>query len=221
MRRTKPLPHPPLRPPIETSRGLRKALTMDELHLLLQAATRSSLRDHALVATMYDAALRSGEPGLLRISYMERLAEKQLWVFRQKGSESGYVALHPATVEVLSAWIDELYPGTRKPPRRHIFPGYQRRGLSRDRVLRIVKSLCSEAGLPAEVSYAHVLRNSRAQHMFEAAGEDPTVDGYRVLKAVQKLLGHRSLMTTMNYYRSLTGVELELLERVTDEALGG
>ena len=209
---------PPLVPPAPPKRR-RKFFHMEEWRSLLDAARDSSVRDTALLKIMYFAGLRASEPGLIRMSYAEKIHEGQLFVWRGKGSRSEWIDLDEATQDALLDWVED------RKPKEFLFPAGRRhkgplKGISRGNVWSIVKRLARDAGVAEEIAMPHAIKHSRVQHVLEAAENTPDMSPQKVLLAVAQIVGHQSAMTTIQHYAAATSTQKELLERVTREALG-
>ena len=210
---------PPLVPPAPPKRR-RKFFHMEEWRALLEAAKDSSVRDTALLKIMYFAGLRASEPGLLRMSYAEKLEEGQLFVWRGKGSRSEWIDLEKATQDALLDWVEDWKP------KEFLFPAGRRhkgplKGISRGNVWSIVKRLARDAGVAEEIAMPHAIKHSRVQHVLEAAENTPDMSPQKVLLAVAQIVGHQSAMTTIQHYAAATAGATGLMEKVTKEALNG
>lgn len=165
------------RPRIENSP--RFGLTVDDARRLLEAASARSVAAHALVWLMAGAGLRVSEAVGARI---EDLAGAVLSV-RVKG---GTVQNKPLSAPVLAAV--EAAAGDRESGPIVTNPDGHR--LSRRGALRVIDELASEVGVDCS---PHVLRHTAATLALEAGAP---------LQDVSRLLGHRSLETTLKYVRN-------------------
>ena len=82
-------------------------LTLEQWRLFTYALRNSSLRDRALLAILYDCALRRSELGLLRIGHISN--EHGIYVARKKKSRSGWYDIQKATRALLSEWLKEHF----------------------------------------------------------------------------------------------------------------
>ena len=199
---------------------------MEEWRAVLEAArAQPSAREEGLLMLLYELGLRASEPGRLRLSYCRKLHEGELYVWRGKGSRTGWEDLSTHTTDALYAWIKERYPEPNKrKPGDFLFPARRRHkgkvmGLSRWKMWRIVKDLGEQAGIPEQVAHPHAIKHSRVQHLLEAADAEPELSSEKVLLAAADVVGHKSAQTTLKHYSAKTAAEKDLLEKVTKKAL--
>ncbi|HVO57606.1 MAG TPA: tyrosine recombinase XerC [Dongiaceae bacterium] len=165
-----------------------KAGPSDEQGLLLK-------RDRALLEMLYAAGLRVSELTGLNLADMDR-KERMLRV-RGKGNKERIVPYGGKAQEALEAYwpVREqllLQTGRRRRSAAHseaVFLNYSGRRLTQRSVGRIVKKYVRLANINWDL-HPHSLRHAFATHLL-ADGAD--------LRAIQELLGHRSLSTTQKY----------------------
>jgi len=154
-------------------------------------------RDRALLELLYAAGLRVSELTGLNLADMDR-REKMLRV-RGKGNKERIVPYGGKAQEALEAYwpvreqlLLQAGPGTGRGGPAHaeaIFLNYAGRRLTQRSVGRIVKKYVRLANMNWDL-HPHSLRHAFATHLL-ADGAD--------LRAIQALLGHRSLSTTQKY----------------------
>jgi integrase/recombinase XerC len=176
-------------PRAERSRSAKRGMSDDE-GLLLK-------RDRALLELLYAAGLRVSELTGLNLADMDR-QEKMLRVLG-KGSKERIVPYGGKAQEALEAYwpvreqlLLQSGPGSRRRGPAHseaIFLNYAGRRLTQRSVGRIVKKYVRLANTNWDL-HPHSLRHAFATHLL-ADGAD--------LRAIQELLGHRSLSTTQKY----------------------
>ena len=94
--------------------------------------------------------------------------------------------MHDAAIHALNKWLDARGDIESK----YVFPSHSKTGhITRDGFFKILKTLCSEAGIEKNVS-PHTLRHSYATHLLEAG-----VD----IRLIQEMLGHEDIATTQIY----------------------
>lgn len=207
---------PPETPPVVR----RRFLTVREWKRLLKVAVRAGSRADALVRILYEAGLRREEIGKLRVSYAEKLPK--LYVWRGKGSRSGWVTLSKQAAAALRAWRAELwdrYPVrcAQEKAQMPLFPGRQAgRGLTGRAVYKIFAALAAAAQLPAEVSHPHVLKHSRVQHLLDFAMANK-VNPWEMIETVAQIVGHKSAKTTVENYVSRFGKASRFAQQVTQK----
>jgi site-specific recombinase XerD len=172
----------------KTRLTLPKVFTVDEMARLLAAAPPGDpfpLRRQALLELLYGAGLRIGEAHRLDVGDVD-FAAREVRV-QGKGGRERLVPFGRPAAAALARYLE----GERArlgPPRGALFLGRRGERLTIRSLRRIVAQACAAAGLPYRAP--HVLRHSFATHL---------LDGGADLRAVQELLGHRSLQATQIY----------------------
>jgi integrase/recombinase XerD len=160
-----------------------------------------TLRDRAILETLYGTGLRVGELVHLR---PEDVEDRVLRVVRGKGSKSRYVPLTRTAARAIERYL-EARPVllSRHPASPWLFAG-ERRGLRlhRAQVERIVRRWVQLAGVKKNAS-CHTFRHSIATHLLRAGAD---------IRQIQALLGHSDLGTTERY----THVAITDLRRVVE-----
>ncbi len=214
-----------LLPPVKLGKRLPKVLEVDEaLHLCSQELnkqnkpqgsategsrareTYASIRNQALVMTLYGCGLRISEVMSLDWSSLERdTAGASYFRVKGKGNKERLVPIPEALLSLYKALKNTTHPNMKGAVEHAaIFLGIRGARLSTRGARAIVKKLGEHAGLDSHV-YPHKLRHSYATHLLES-----NVD----LRSIQALLGHASLRTTQQY----THVNLAQLMKVYDSA---
>jgi integrase/recombinase XerD len=144
-----------------------------------------NIKHKAIVSTIYSAGLRLQEAVNLRV---EDIDSKRLLlrVHQGKGRKDRYVMLSPILLKLLRKYYRNTYPK----PITYLFTGSNHPNHIHPRhVQRIVQEARYKAGIKKQVT-PHTLRHSFATHLLE--------DGVNI-RIIQRLLGHRSLITTALY----------------------
>lgn len=195
-------------------RRLPTALTVDEVHRLLQAAsvgdTPAALRDRALLEVLYGCGARVGEAIALDLDDLElgRAEDGTGGVVRLfgKGRKERIVPMGRYARGALDAWLvrgrpDLVRTGRGTPA---VFVNARGGRLSRQSAWTAIKTAAERSGLGSTVS-PHTLRHSFATHL---------LDGGADVRVVQELLGHASVTTTQIY----THVSTQRLREVYAQA---
>jgi integrase/recombinase XerC len=179
-----------------------KFLTPSEAGALLdqKAQTPSDLRDMAILELAYSSGLRVAE--LVALDIRDANLKASLVMVRSgKGGKDRLVPMGQPAVKALKAWLkarpafmaeaalkDPNDPLTH--PGEALFLGKKLGQRLCDReVRRILASKLASAGLDTQYG-PHSLRHSFATHLLSAGAD---------LRAIQEMLGHRSLGTTQRY----------------------
>ncbi len=176
------------------ARGLPKALTVEDVTRLLEAASDTTdlgLRDRALLEFMYATGVRVSEATGLDLSGLD--LESATAVVTGKGSKERLVPVGRWAVKAIRAYLPSrrsLIGGRRDPGA--VFVNARGGRLSRQGVFAVVKKAARTAGLAESDVSPHVLRHSAATHMVEGGAD---------LRTVQEMLGHASITTTQIYTR--------------------
>jgi integrase/recombinase XerD len=186
-----------LRPP-KTPRRLPKALTIDQVVALLDAAgpppgeARETdivgLRDRALLELLYATGARVSEVVQLDV---DDLAHGELLRVRGKGSKERIVPVGSYARAAVDAYLARARPqlATRGRATPRLFLGVRGAPLSRQSAWLVIGAAAERAGLTAHVS-PHTLRHSFATHLLQGGAD---------VRVVQELLGHASVATTQIY----------------------
>ena len=190
--------------------GIPKALTEDEVDALLGAVvgdTARSLRDRAIVETLYATGVRISE--LVGLDRRDLDLDDGLVRVLGKGSKERIVPVGRSARDALTAYLTAgrpqlARPGTARSDAEAVVLNVRGGRLSRQSCWKIVRTAGERAGLGGRLS-PHVLRHSCATHMLERGAD---------IRVVQELLGHASLSTTQVY----TKVSPERLRAVYEAA---
>ena len=177
------------------ARKLPQVLSSEEVARLLEAVRDPRYRVAMMVA--YAAGLRLSEILALRVEDID--SQRMVIRVRQgKGAKDRYTLLSPVLLEALREYWRVYRPETVLFPSRHLGGTVP---ISATSLQRACTQAARDAGLRAGIG-PHTLRHSFATHLLE--------NGTSV-RVIQRLLGHRSLVTTALY----THVSAEALRETT------
>lgn len=181
-RRTLGRPWPVLElPRIKTDKRLPVVLSREEVWSVLDRVRSPQARMSLIL--MYTCGLRVSEAVHLRIQDIDS-QRMVVWVRNGKGDKDRSVPLPQQTLAQLRAYWVKYRPAT------YLFPAKTgQTTIRRDGVRRCLKAALWETTVRKNVA-CHTLRHSYATHLLEAGVH---------LRAIQALLGHRSLKTTFIY----------------------
>ncbi|WP_434811831.1 site-specific tyrosine recombinase XerD [Microbacterium sp. bgisy189] len=186
-----------LRPP-KTPQRLPKALTIDQVTALLDAAgpepgavTETDvvrLRDRALLELLYATGARVSEAVTLDV---DDLAHGDVLRLRGKGSKERIVPVGSYARAAIEAYLARGRPelSRRGAATPRLFLGARGAPLSRQSAWLVIQQAAERAKLSAHVS-PHTLRHSFATHLLQGGAD---------VRVVQELLGHASVATTQIY----------------------
>ncbi len=189
----------------QLARHLPDVLSIEEIDAMIQAippGKEESLRNEAIIETLYGSGLRVSELVDLRISRIS--LDDRLMIVEGKGSKQRMVPMSPSSVALIQAYLPERERLNIKPTGRDVL-FLNRRGapLSRVMVFYIIRDLAALAGIQKKVS-PHTMRHSFATHLLEGGAN---------LRAIQEMLGHESIATTEIYlHLDRSRLRRELLE---------
>lgn len=161
-----------------------------------------SLRNHAIIETLYGSGLRVSELVAARISRLN--LDEGLLIVEGKGKKQRMVPVSPTALDLIREYLPVRSKQTIKPTGNDIL-FLNRRGapLTRVMVFYIIRDLAALAGITKSVS-PHTLRHSFATHLLEGGAN---------LRAIQEMLGHESISTTELYlHLDRSRLRRELLE---------
>lgn len=169
-------------------RLLPRPLNREEVRRLRVAAQTLGLRHRVIVDLALLAGARRSEIAALPWGAVD-FRSRQIRFFG-KGAKEGIIPMHEDLWGLLTLWH------LAAPPSEYVFPSYNGRHLSPERIWEAVK----EAGQVARVDVTpHRLRHTFATELLEAGSD---------VRAVQELLRHASLNSTQIY----TKVSMRRLE---------
>ena len=199
------------------AKRLPQFLTIDQMNALLDAPMRElsvkdgtkrkvsqvpSLRDRAILETIYSCGLRIGE--ICRMLAGEIEPDDLVVNVHGKGKKERQVPIGRPAVEAIRLYWERL----AKPPALDepvFFASEKKRNAIYPRLVQLrLKKYLTICGLDPTLT-PHKLRHSYATHMLDAGAD---------LRSVQEMLGHANLTTTQVY----THVTTERIKRAYDEA---
>jgi integrase/recombinase XerC len=180
-----------LRTPKQEKR-LPEFLPEDALSRLLDAPTKGSTfgaRDRAILEMLYSAGLRVSELTGLDLEDVD--IDAGLVKVRGKGKRERLAVVGKPAISALRKWLDRRAKlvAVRARPQAALYLNKNGTRLTSRSVGRLLQKYLAVAGLGAEAS-PHTLRHSFATHLLDRGAD---------IRAVQELLGHRSLATTQIY----------------------
>jgi integrase/recombinase XerC len=190
-------------------------LSVDDMFRLIDTVEPSGelgLRNRAILETLYSAGVRVSELSGLNMDDVD-LGSGVIRVLG-KGSKERIVPIGRKAVEAIAAYRNYI-GGKRKKgipadpvndaeKGGALFLNHRGGRLTTRSIARVVAGFARACGLAVPVS-PHALRHSFATHLLDAGAD---------LRAVQELLGHRSLSTTQRY----THVSIDRLMAAYDKA---
>jgi integrase/recombinase XerC len=189
---------------VPTPRGEKRLptfLTVDEVVKLLSIEGSGALlsRDVAVLELLYSSGLRVSELVGINLNDIDlkNLTVKVLG----KGNKERIVPVGSKAAQALDEYLHERLG--MNPRGDHLFVNTRGDRLNVRSVDRIIKKYALLAGIPKNVS-PHVLRHTFATHLL-GGGAD--------LRAIQEMLGHKSLSTTQRY----THTSIEKLMEIYDK----
>jgi len=160
-------------------------------------------RDRAILELFYGSGLRLSELAGAKEADLD-LSSREIRVIG-KGAKERIVPISDAFVEAWEAYLPrrEQYRQAFGPD-MPLFISRKGRAISRSMLAVLLKRYGAKSPDPVKVT-PHMLRHSYATHMLEGGAD---------LRAIQEMLGHRSLAATQRY----TAVQLAKLVRTYHEA---
>lgn len=178
---------------------LPEVLTLEEIDAVMSVIDLSSPQGHrnrAMLEVLYSCGLRVSELVNLQISNLY-LKEEYISVVG-KGDKQRIVPISRCAIKEIGYWMQDRAFITPKAGEEDVL-FLNRRGtrLTRNMVFLLVKQYAEMAGVRKCIS-PHTFRHSFATHLLEGGAN---------LRAIQEMLGHKSILTTEIY----THVDMKLL----------
>ena len=179
-----------LEPP-RMGRALPDVLSTREIDAMIAAIPddkAESLRNRAIIETLYGSGLRVSELVDARMSHLD--LDEGLLLVEGKGSKQRVVPMSHVSVALIREYIRQRAELDIKPDSADvIFLNRRGRRLTRVMVYYIIRDLAALAGIERKVS-PHTLRHSFATHLLEGGAS---------LSSIRAMLGHESIATTEIY----------------------
>jgi integrase/recombinase XerD len=177
----------------EVKKPVPRAISLDDVDTLLQAATRrcsaEGLRDSAMLRLLCATGMRVTELVSLDLSDVD-LVGLQVSCTGRSGRRRE-LPLDAGSVSAMALYLDECRPQLLRAeyPTTALFLNHRGRRLTRQGFWLIMKSMVRGSGVTSEVT-PHTLRHSFAAHRLQAGTE---------LHQLRDLLGHANISTTQIY----------------------
>nr|WP_256502464.1 tyrosine recombinase XerC [Desulfuromonas sp. KJ2020] len=178
---------------------LPRTLSADEAYALMERGGGASLRDRAILETLYSCGLRVGELESLNVGSID-LVEGVVRVVG-KGRKERIVPIGSKARTALHDYLESRVGVKDQDP---LFLNRFGKRLTSRSIERNLKKHLLQAGILRDAT-PHALRHSFATHLLDSGAD---------LRAIQELLGHASLSTTQKY----TQVSVDHLMSVYDKA---
>lgn len=177
---------------------------IDQLFAVIDHSKPEGQRNRAILETMYSCGLRVSEAIGLHISnlYLDVGFIKVIG----KGNKERLVPIGETAIKYINLYRDHIrnhVPVIKKGQEDILFLNKRGSGLSRVMVFMVLKDLAQKAGITQSV-HPHTLRHSFATHLVEGGAD---------LRAVQEMMGHKSITTTEIYTHLDRGYLRQTLEK--------
>lgn len=169
-----------------------EVLTVEEIDNIIGAidlSTQEGQRNRAIVETLYSCGLRVSELCNLKLSDLY-LNEGFIRV-QGKGNKQRLVPISPRAIKEITNWMKDRNGQwrIRKEYEDYVFLARWGKNISRIMVFHLIKELAQKASIEKNIS-PHTFRHSFATHLLEGGAN---------LRAIQCMLGHKSIATTEIY----------------------
>jgi integrase/recombinase XerD len=173
-------------------RSLPVVLSFGELEQIFAGIDHSKpegQRNRAILETMYSCGLRVSEAITLRIS--DLFLDAGFIKVIGKGDKERLVPIGDAAIKYIGLYRNHIrnHQVIKKGSEDILFLNRRGAGLTRVMVFMILRDLAQKVGIEKSV-HPHTLRHSFATHLVEGGAD---------LRAVQEMMGHKSITTTEIY----------------------
>ena len=167
-------------------------LSTEEIDQIINAIDLShpqGQRNKAIIETLYGCGLRVSE--LINLKLSNWFKKDGFIKVIGKGNKERLIPIGNVTAKVLKIYVDEVrcHLSIQKGQEDYIFLSKRGKYLSRVSIFNIVKELAEKAQIKKNIS-PHTFRHSFATELIERGAN---------LRAVQEMLGHKSITTTQLY----------------------
>lgn len=183
------------------SKKLPDFLTLDQVLDILSSfdiRDPGSLRDRAILETIYACGLRVSEATTLKVNDVH--FDQEVLIVLGKGNKERMIPFYPKCGRLLKKYIQEARSQFIKEEHGYLFVSKSGKPVSNRYVQYMLKDAGDRCGIPLEL-HPHMLRHSFATHLLDNGAD---------LRVVQELLGHENLATTQIY----THITVDRLKKV-------
>lgn len=173
-------------------RKMPSVLTVEEVGRLLEAPrtdTPHGLRDKAMLELLYATGIRVTE--LVSLDKNHVYLDMGFIRCPGKGEKERMIPIHPEAALWLRRYLESA-SGAQDGDTGALFANHLGGRLSRQGFWKIIKKHAADSGILGEIT-PHTLRHSFAVHLLENGAD---------LKALQEMLGHADLSSTIMYVKS-------------------
>jgi len=176
---------------------------IDQLFAAIDLSTPEGQRNRAMLETLYSCGLRVSE--LINLMISNLYLDAGFVRVVGKGNRERLVPIGGTAINQIKLYREYTRSQVKIKPGHEDVLFLNRRGsaMSRVMVFLILKDITAKAGIKKNI-HPHVLRHSFATHLVEAGAD---------LRAVQEMLGHKSITTTEIYTHLDRGYLRKTLER--------
>lgn len=163
---------------------------IEQLFLTIDHSTPEGIRNRAMLETMYSCGLRVSELTGLCISGL--FTDVGFIRVSGKGDKERLIPIGAEAIKHIRLYREHVrarMPVIKPGSEDILFLNRRGAALSRVMIFLILKDLAARSGIKKNI-HPHVLRHSFATHLVEAGAD---------LRAVQEMLGHKSITTTEIY----------------------
>ncbi len=187
-------------------RKLPEFLSVDEIETLFSSidhSTPEGQRNRAMLETMYSCGLRVSE--LISLTLSNTYLDVGFIRVIGKGNKERLVPIGATAITQVKLYKEHVRSHVKIKQGSEDILFLNRRGsaLSRVMVFLVLKDLTEKSGIKKNI-HPHTLRHSFATHLVEAGAD---------LRAVQEMLGHKSITTTEIYTHLDRGYLRQTLEK--------
>lgn len=182
-------------------------LTVDEVVKLVEAPGSDNAyesRDRAILELLYSCGLRVSE--LVGVNLNDLDLESMSVKVLGKGNKERLVPLGSKASSAIKIYLIQRLD--LKPKEDYLFVNSRGGRLTTRSIDRIIKKYAAISGIPKNIS-PHVLRHTFATHLL-GGGAD--------LRAIQEMLGHKSLSTTQRYTHTSVEKLMEIYDKTHPRA---
>ncbi len=195
----------------KVARKLPDTLSYDEIRRMIEGIDLSrplGHRNRAILEVLYCCGLRVSELVNLRLS--DIFAEEGVVRVTGKGDKQRLVPIARAALQQVERYLEQRRTmAVAADSADVVFLNQRGRRLTRVMIFTIIRQSAAAAGVTKTVS-PHTLRHSFATHLLQGGAD---------IRAVQELLGHSDVNTTMNIYAHATREAKRSSARLLDKVV--